>query len=528
MMGMRRHLLFSSVVVIAAGCSRTIDVSVALVDPCNQNAVASVDFLKLEPRGEGIDSTGLTTVVNVSMGSAPAIKIPLANDFQLIATGHKMSFDAPPSAIGVSAKKDLSNAKSRVSIRVPFALVDAFYKTTSLDEPQNCSTLAVSRVGATATYLPDSSKVLIVGGASIQDDMLTYTRLVELYDPATGTFSAATELRTGGARAYHTATLLSDGRVLIAGGEGLVMGAKETLKSALIIDAHDPMNVQVSDGIAMREAREGHIAARLADGRVVIAGGRALNPGMPNQHLKSVEIFDPDKGSFSLPVDGSGNTVSLSVARYAHSGTALQSGHDVLIAGGMNDSGPVLNPEVLRMGMDGTMSIVTSDATLGVGPIAHAADIASNGAVLLSGGYATVSDGLPESGLPMHPSANVEMWQFKETTGTIEKLCGSALSMGRGYHTVSMIGRRAAFIGGRGADGMALANGEVAELLGAGSSCFAQPPSLNAMTDARTGHAMAKLPSGEILVAGGLQQTAMSAFGRTIDSAEVYSPAREP
>jgi hypothetical protein len=524
-----RHLLLFFTIgplLAQAACSRSIDIAVKLVDPCNQDAVHMIDFLKLEPRGTGIDSTGLTTEVMVQQGSAPAIKIPLVSDFQLIATGHKMSFDAPPFAIGESAKKDLVNAKGTVTIKVPFALVDSFYKTTSLDSPQTCSTLSIARDGATATFLPASGKVLIVGGRTLKDDMLSFARLIEIYDPATGAFTTGPELPTGGARAFHTATLLSDGRVLIAGGQALVMSEVQSLKSALIIDPRDPNNIQISDGIAMHEAREGQIAALLKTGQVVLAGGKATNPGQADMFLKSIEVFDADKGVFSLPVDQGNQTVVLSAPRYAHSGTLLMSGTDVFIAGGYNDTGPVLSPEVIRFGAT-TTSIVTSSMMVGVGPIAHAAGLASNGAVLLSGGFATVSDGEPQSGLPKNPVNNVEMWEFKDT-GDFVKDCSAGLTAGRGFHTVSMVGRRAIFIGGRGSDGLPLANGEVAEILGAGSNCFAQMPSVNAMTDARTEHAIAQLPTGEILVVGGRQQTMGDPFGRSIDSAEVYSPARQP
>src|SRR5205085_9567829 len=133
--------------------------------------------------------------------------------------------------------------------------------------------------------------------------------------------------------------LLSDGRVLIAGGEALIQSQKASLRSALIIDARDPNKVAIaSDGatIAMRQARMGHVAARLANGKVVFAGGKVLSTmaGMPDTFLSSIEVFDPDKGLFSLPVNGAGATVELSSGRFGHSGTLLKTGYDVMITGG--------------------------------------------------------------------------------------------------------------------------------------------------------------------------------------------------
>src|SRR5205823_7166264 len=77
--------------------------------------------------------------------------------------------------------------------------------------------LAVARDSHTATLLPNG-KVLIAGGFRIDpvSHDLLYLTSVELYDPATGTFSATGNLATG--RAGHTATLLPNGKVLITGG----------------------------------------------------------------------------------------------------------------------------------------------------------------------------------------------------------------------------------------------------------------------------------------------------------------------
>jgi hypothetical protein len=521
-------------VLFAGGCTKAIDVNVVLVDPCNQHAVASVDYIKLEPRGTGIDSAGLTTVVEVKQSSARGIKIPLAPDFQLIATGHKMDYNTPPAAIGESAKTDLRNQSNAVSIRVPFALVDSFYKTTQLDAPTQCTSLGTGRFGETATFLPDIGRVLVVGGANITDDAsgptLSYPRLIEMYNPTTGAFDSVADFASGGARAFHTATLLQDGRVLIAGGEALVQASPASLKSALIIDAHDPTNVSVSDtGIAMRSARTGHVAALLADGRVMIAGGKVESTmGMGDVFLATIEIYDPNKGTFDVPVDATGQPVQLSTGRYGAQASLLVSGYDVMITGGRDQMGPVLTIDVIRFGQNGgPASRVTSTDMIGVGPIFHAAAVAQNGQVLLSGGYGTVADAFPSSGLPLHSSANVEMWSFDAASGSLSRTCTDAMLTGRGFHTATMIERRVLFVGGRGPDGLPLASGEVAEILGATSRCFAAQPTMNPMTDAREEHAVADLQTGEVLVVGGKQQMSSDPFGHSIDSTEVYSPARD-
>jgi WD40 repeat protein len=76
--------------------------------------------------------------------------------------------------------------------------------------------LTAERPNDTATLLP-SGKVLVTGGSAFSSQTTHFGAIAELYDPATGTWSLGTEMRR--ARAFHTATLLPNGHVLVAGGE---------------------------------------------------------------------------------------------------------------------------------------------------------------------------------------------------------------------------------------------------------------------------------------------------------------------
>ena len=68
-------LILTAVVVV--GCVSPIDVDIAVVNPCNQQALQEVDFLRFEPRGKNVDSNGLTVVQRVADNVTPAIPIPL-------------------------------------------------------------------------------------------------------------------------------------------------------------------------------------------------------------------------------------------------------------------------------------------------------------------------------------------------------------------------------------------------------------------------------------------------------------------
>ncbi|MCA9554399.1 MAG: hypothetical protein KC933_30470 [Myxococcales bacterium] len=523
---------------LVTACSGPVEISVSLVDPCNQDAVATMDFLRFEPRGTDIDSVGLSTIQAQEDGTTQPIEIPLAEDFQLVVTGHRGSFDQAPSGIGVSARTDLTRASGAVDIQVPFALVNSFYKTTSLGDPEQCTDLQVGRFGATATFIPDNGKVLIVGGAtlvSLTQDVteLEYTRVVEMYDPSTGTFERVAELRVGQARLFHTATYIGDGQVLVAGGENRVDGATVALKSAFIIDAKDAGAVKPrSETLVLREARSGHTATALPDGRVLITGGRDLVGGSsrPEDQLYSgsVEIFTPADSAFTYVNDANGNALTLD-ARYGHSAVLMPASGDVqqiMVSGGMNASGPVLGVDLVTVDPNNKGTKDTSADQLGVGAIFHAASITDTGSVLLSGGYGRIQDAEPSGQLPQNPSASVEMWTLEGSR--VRRICTANLVEGRGFHTATVVGRRAVFVGGRGSTGQPLESAEVA-VLALGAACFAEPPTTQQMSDPRTSHAVARIESsGEVLIVGGRRQESASDFGQSLSTAEIFSPARDP
>jgi len=164
----------------------------------------------------------------------------------------------------------------------------------------------------TATLLPNG-EVLMAGGGYKEG----YLSSADLYDPTAGTFTSTGMLPFASQQA--TATMFSDGRVLIAGGEGPGGSTGQPLNSAAL---YDPTAGSFNTTGAMATARYGHVAALLADGRVLVAGGYS------GTVASSAEIYDPKTNSFSP-------TGAMTVAREWFQATALQDG-SVLLTGGWN------------------------------------------------------------------------------------------------------------------------------------------------------------------------------------------------
>jgi hypothetical protein len=205
------------------------------------------------------------------------------------------------------------------------------------------------RGGHTATLLPDG-KVLIVGGAD-QDQGGTSLASAELYDPNTAAFTSTGSMSVG--RYRLTATLLPNGKVLIAGGVSL-----DASQPSSTAEIYDPATGAFTLTGAMTTGREQHTATLLADGKVLIVGGRSPVSGSNDlQPTATAEVYDPSTGLFST-------TGSMTAARSLHTATLLPSGN-VLIAGGGDDNSTaeLYNPTTSSFQTTGGMEVGRSGHT---------------------------------------------------------------------------------------------------------------------------------------------------------------------
>ena len=225
---------------------------------------------------------------------------------------------------------------------------------TSSISPDNSMTAA--RSGHTATLLANG-QVLIAGGMERNG---VFFSSAELYDPATGRFTVAKQdMNTE--RVGHSATVLPGGKILIAGG----WGNAGVLASA---ELYDPNRGAFTPTGSMSIARGDFTATLLPNGKVLIAGGEN------DRVLASAELYDPATGKFT-------STGNLNAGRTMHTAALLANGK-VLIAGGGEYQHPLATAELY----DATSGIFTTTGSMTVPRYKHAARLLPDGNVLVVGG----------------------------------------------------------------------------------------------------------------------------------------------
>ncbi|WP_433503822.1 kelch repeat-containing protein [Pseudonocardia halophobica] len=180
--------------------------------------------------------------------------------------------------------------------------------------------------GFTLTTLPDG-RVLRVGGYGAGQTPLASA---ELLNPGNGTWTSTPAMST--ARAGHSAVLLADGDVLVAGGTTATSAGPSVVASA---ELYRPSTGQWTAVPPMATARTGHLAVRLLDERVVVAGGNDGSAG-----VTSAERYVP--GGPGWEPTGAMTTVRQSDEVCCPAAALLPDGN-VLVAGGSGPQGEVLS-----------------------------------------------------------------------------------------------------------------------------------------------------------------------------------------
>jgi len=335
--------------------------------------------------------------------------------------------------------------------------------------------LATPRTSFTATLLGDGT-VLVAGGSpsfAVPYSNPETLNSAELYDPDSGTWTPTARMVE--ARYGHTATLLPDGVVLVAGGSS----ASEALGTTLLVtsvELYDPRSGTWTAIQGMLEARwSSHTATLLPDGTVLVAGGFVNTIG---RGLASAELYDPATGAWS----GTGN---MTEERFGHTATLLPNG-TVLVAGGSGTgraSAELYDPRTRTWTTTGNLVEARQH---------HSATLLSDGTVLVAGGQR--GDAL----------ASAERYDPRSGTWTAT----GTMIAARYLHTATPLPDGTVLVAGGAIGGFAVAS---AELYDPGGGLWVPTSSMNGV---RAGHSATLLSDGRTLVIG----------GANLAAAELYDP----
>jgi Galactose oxidase, central domain len=353
--------------------------------------------------------------------------------------------------------------------------------------------LNTSRFAHTATLLADG-RVLIAGGCIDESGFnaappfcgSTITATAEIYNPATGTFTPTGNMTA--ARAYHTATLLPDGRVLFAAGLGEVRrpspdleGPDYALTSA---ELYDPASgtFAATGNMKNRSIAGANTATLLPDGHVLITGSDA-------------ELYDPALGSFTIT--GNDTAHPFAIATLLPDGTVLGTSWGYLFSSELYD------PRTGAFRPTGK----------GAEPLGTRGVLLSNGTVLTAGGN---DDPGPSSLASLYDPA---IETFSRAGNMITP---------RADHTATLLGNGKVLIaGGSTWQDVKLPDGNVAmyhvccalnaELYDSATGAFSNTGSMAA---ARKGHTATLLNNGDVLIAGG----SGGGYPGSLATAEIYHP----
>ena len=388
-----------------------------------------------------------------------------------------------PSNTGTFHLIATSIAKPSVSATVPVKVVSVGF--VSIGD------MGVPRSGHTATLLVDG-RVLIAGGTR------DAAHSAELFDPAADAFtpvsSSMVQVRTG-----HCASLLPDGKVLIAGG-GDSNG--NVFKTA---ELFDPLTQRFSATGDLNQARENATATLLSNGTVLIAGGQ-----YSRDVLSSAELYDPTTGTFTP-------TGNMHLRRAQHTATLLSSGK-VLLIGTVSDTG---NAEVF----DPASGLFAATGSLIQPRTHHTATLLPNGTVLVLGGTQVMP---PGGGGAAPQPVSLDSAEIYDPAKGVFHTAGNLL-VARDSHSASLLPNGTVLVAGgysHGFDGDAQPEWYTmftAELFDPATSRSTMAASLQAD---RAEHVVTLLNNTQMLVTGGITGFTCCDFKQpdtvTLHSAELY------
>ncbi|RKG48679.1 kelch-like protein [Corallococcus sp. AB011P] len=320
----------------------------------------------------------------------------------------------------------------------------------------------------TATLLKNGT-VLVAGGRSAASGSFLST--AEVYDPVSGTWSATGPMAS--IRELHSATLLPSGKVLVAGG---YTGLGRTATA----EVYDPASGTWSATGPMASIRSNHTATLLTSGKVLVAGGY----GSSSNNIATAELYDPASGTWSA-------TGSMTSPRRDHKAALLPDGR-VIVTGGWNGSGGIhATAELYHPASGGGWG---SAGVMALPRVAHTMTLLNDGKVLVAGGY----------GNGRH-HATAEVYGPWREAGSMARTSVS--------HTATLLKNGKVLVAG--GEGGASSSVATARVYDPASDTWSETGS---MASPRRGHTETLIPNGKVLISGGLNSEGYLA------AAELYTP----
>jgi hypothetical protein len=464
-----------------------------------------VRYLRFQVSGPGMEPVeryvpvdqGTAELPAVYMGKGRVLEVRGYTDLpraggRVVALGRSRPFDVQESAGAL-----------RPTVRVNLRRVNEYARVGR--GSGSCSSLAQARAGHTATLLEDG-RVLLAGGYAVdQDDDSATLSSAELFDPVTGTLEPAPELGTGAEgsfqaspRAFHTATRLPGGKVLLAGGEVESVEGTVPVGNALVLDVAQ----RTYTGVTLKAARGHHAAAADASGRVLFVGGLGAGGAV----VSEAEGYDPETGRVF--------TVDTPVPRVGMGVVPVRQGQRLAVVGGSD--GKELRPEVLFFSYEGGSFVSVDEGLRLRQPRRDAALVPFGGLdrLLSLGGHDT--PGGVEGARRILPSS--------EVIAPGEVTAGPQVFARSGLCAVALPDGRVVTSGGLRATSSGLLSDPHGELLVPGTD--GGPPvmfGLPVLERPRYQHSCTVLEDGSVLIAGGLDNDGRQRT--TLGDLVIYTPA---
>ncbi|MBL8952882.1 MAG: hypothetical protein JNK82_19040 [Myxococcaceae bacterium] len=499
------------------GCGpKEVDIAVNVVTTgCDADAdpFQGVNVLQVRVTGPGIEEPLVSKVARAE-ARIQIPKIPAGDARVIEVRGYADDASPRPLSIGRSIPTKIPDvivgSNQRIDINIFLRKVDSFTRPVAYTTPRDCSVMRSQRAAHTATLLKDG-RVFIAGGFRLESGVNRIAlSTTEFFDPNTGTFDQGPVMTVGGGqvqfpKAFHTATLLINAQVLLYGGEFYDKDtfAPRPTTAALVFDVErNAYGALLPRNEPINIARTRHLAIAETSGRVLLVGGLQRSTLDP---VTEVEWFDPSTNQVQV-------MMGESLPRLEASGATVQNGSIVVVAGGVDatQTPPALANQAHFYKYEGN-AFVRAGAPLPMNEArrgAAAASLPDDQTVLVMGGYTDATTIAPTPSSEVIKTSNNTVATTMATIGERGDACAVTLPQGT------------LVIGGRKIGGFSDGNAVLVRVDAQGTSTSTAAAPLKVP---RYFHTCTTLTDGSVLVIGGIDETSGS-DPRSLNDAWIYTP----